>query len=162
MNRTEAVNWIKEKCGEGWIPLVGMIYENIPENVQVTSVYQKWGALMFDANPWSEDLEKIHGVGMKTSRCFILHSRKDAQYAGLDTHMLKFLRSKGIDAPMSTPSSKKQYLTLEKYVLYYAQLAKRSPADFDLEIWRQYSVKSEPQTKGFKNVKERKALRVQA
>ena len=60
MNRTEAVNWIKEKCGEGWIPLVEKIYENIPENVEVTSVYQKWGALMFDANPWNEELEKIH------------------------------------------------------------------------------------------------------
>ncbi|MEW8187133.1 MAG: hypothetical protein AB2794_19275 [Candidatus Thiodiazotropha endolucinida] len=60
MNRTEAISWIREKCGEGWLPLVVKIYDNIPEDVEVTSVYQKWGALMFDAKPWSETLEKIH------------------------------------------------------------------------------------------------------
>ena len=27
----------------------------------------------------AEDLEKIYGIGMKTSRCFILHSRKGAR-----------------------------------------------------------------------------------
>lgn len=28
----------------------------------------------------TEDLEKIKGIGMKTSRCFIIHSRKNANY----------------------------------------------------------------------------------
>lgn len=88
----------------------------------------------------AEDLEKIHGIGMKTSRCFILHSRSNAQYAGLDTHILKFLRSKGVDAPRSTPGSKKKYLTLEKKFLYYAKVAGMTPADFDLEIWKGYAV----------------------
>lgn len=89
----------------------------------------------------AEDLEKIYGIGMKTSRCFILHSRRDAQYAGLDTHMLKFLRSMGISAPVSTPNSKKQYLTLEKYVLYFAKLSGMSPSDFDLMVWNSYANK---------------------
>ena len=40
----------------------------------------------------TDDLEKIHGIGMKTSRCFIMHSRKNAQVAGIDTHLLKHLR----------------------------------------------------------------------
>lgn len=90
----------------------------------------------------TEDLEKIHGIGMKTSRCFILHSRKNAQCAGLDTHMLKFLKSKGIDVPRSTPNSKKQYLTLEKHVLYYAKMLGVPPADFDLGVWNGYSIQS--------------------
>ena len=40
----------------------------------------------------TDDLERIHGIGMKTSRCFLIHSRENAQAAGIDTHMLKHLR----------------------------------------------------------------------
>lgn len=88
----------------------------------------------------AEDLEEIYGIGMKTSRCFILHSRKGAQYAGLDTHVLKFLRAEGYDAPKSTPS-KKKYLELEKIFLEIAKKKNKLPADLDLEIWNAYSIK---------------------
>jgi endonuclease III len=91
----------------------------------------------------AEDLEKIHGIGMKTSRCFIIHSRKGAKYAGLDTHMLKHLRAVGVEnVPKSTPTSKKEYLRLEKEVLRLADEVGMSPADFDLVTWRKYSVNS--------------------
>ena len=86
------------------------------------------------------DLEKIYGIGMKTSRCFLLHSRKNARYAGLDTHILKFLRAMGHDAPKSTPTGKK-YLKLEAAFLNYADMVYKTPAEFDLDIWNQYSVK---------------------
>jgi len=89
------------------------------------------------------DLESIYGVGPKTSRCFILHSRKDAQVAGLDTHMLKHLKSLGYDVPKNTPTGKK-YLTLEKAVLTLAREAGMSPASYDLKIWNEYSIKSTP------------------
>jgi len=89
------------------------------------------------------DLEKIYGIGMKTSRCFLLHSRKNARYAGLDTHVLKFLRAMGHDAPKSTPIGKK-YLTLESAFLNYADMVYKTPAEFDLDIWNQYSIKSTP------------------
>jgi hypothetical protein len=86
----------------------------------------------------ASDLESIFGIGPKTARCFILHSRRDAQHAGLDTHMLKHLRALGYDVPKSTPTGKK-YLTLEKNVLYLAKEAGMSPADYDLMIWNKYS-----------------------
>lgn len=89
----------------------------------------------------AKNLEKIYGIGMKTSRCFILHSRKDARYAGLDTHVLKFLREMGHDAPKSTPTGKK-YLELEVAFLNYADMVYKTPAEFDLDIWNQYSVKT--------------------
>ena len=89
----------------------------------------------------AEDLEKIYGIGMKTSRCFILHSREGAQYAGLDTHVLKFLRAEGYDAPKSTPP-KKKYLELEQIFLTIAKNRKKLPADLDLEIWNAYSIGS--------------------
>lgn len=90
----------------------------------------------------ADELEQVYGIGMKTSRCFILHSRYGARYAGLDTHMLKYLKLAGIkNVPKSTPSSKKQYLRLEKEFLKIADLNEMLPADFDLAIWNQYSVK---------------------
>lgn len=89
-----------------------------------------------------DDLESIYGIGFKTARCFILHSRKNARVAGLDTHILKHLRELGYTAPMSTPSSKKQYLTFEKIVLSLADQAGLSPADYDLMVWNKYSVKN--------------------
>ena len=94
----------------------------------------------------SADLEAIHGVGPKTARCFILHSRKNAQVAGLDTHMLKHLKSLGYDVPKSTPTGKK-YLELEQVVLGLAEEAGTSPASFDLAIWTKYSIKSSPKAK---------------
>jgi hypothetical protein len=87
----------------------------------------------------AEDLEKIHGIGMKTSRCFIMHSREDSDYAGLDTHVLAFLRDLGHDVPKHTPSSKQKYQDIETKFLFLAQVVDRSPAHFDLLIWRVYS-----------------------
>lgn len=87
------------------------------------------------------DLEAIHGIGPKTARCFILHSRKDARVAGLDVHMLKYLKKLGYDVPKHTPTGNK-YLTFEKIVLSLADEAGMTPAEFDLFIWSQYNVKS--------------------
>ena len=89
------------------------------------------------------DLESIYGIGAKTARCYILHSRKDVRAAGLDTHMLKHLKSLGYDVPKSTPTGKK-YLELEEIVLALADEAKMTPQSYDLWIWNQYSVKSTP------------------
>lgn len=79
------------------------------------------------------DLESIHGIGPKTARCFLLHSRKNAQVAGLDTHILKHLKALGYDVPKSTPTGKK-YLDIEKIVLMLAKEAGMSPAEFDLHV----------------------------
>ena len=92
------------------------------------------------------DLEEIFGIGPKTARCFILHSRKNAQVAGIDTHMLKHLKKLGYNVPKNTPIGKK-YLALEKEVLSLAKEAGMSPADYDLMIWNEYSVKSTPRGK---------------
>lgn len=90
----------------------------------------------------ADDLEKIHGIGMKTSRCFIMHSRRGARYAGLDTHLLKYLRAQGVeDVPKSTPSSRRQYLRLEQEFLKLADEQNKLPSVLDLEIWNRYSVK---------------------
>lgn len=87
------------------------------------------------------ELENIMGIGPKTARFYILHSRLNQEVAVLDTHLLKWLRDElGLDAPKSTPSSK-QYLVLERAFLLYCKKHKKNPATLDLEIWNKYSYK---------------------
>lgn len=90
-----------------------------------------------------EDLEGIYGIGLKTSRCFVIHSRLGAKCAGLDTHVLKFLRNKGHNVPTSTPGSKKKYLEVEKLFLRYVYESGKTVADFDLDVWKSYAVGGE-------------------
>jgi thermostable 8-oxoguanine DNA glycosylase len=84
-----------------------------------------------------QQLESIYGVGPKTARMFVMHSRPDQRVAALDTHILAWLREQGYKAPKSTPSSPRQYALLERVFLDYADSAGMSPADFDLKIWKE-------------------------
>ena len=87
-----------------------------------------------------EELEVIPGVGSKTARMFLLHSRKNQRVAVLDTHILKFLKTLGHDIPRTTPTGKK-YHELEKIFIDYADKQKHSIADLDLLIWKKYAKK---------------------
>ena len=85
-------------------------------------------------------LESVYGIGPKTARYFILHSRPDQQLAVLDTHILKYLKSLEYDVPKSTPAGKK-YKKIEEIFLKEAQKLGKSPAELDLEIWNRYARK---------------------
>lgn len=87
-----------------------------------------------------QDLEGVVGIGPKTARFFILHSREDARLAVLDTHILKWLKLHGENAPKTTPTGKK-YAMLEQSFLNYAEKYDLHPADLDLHIWKHYSQK---------------------
>jgi len=84
-----------------------------------------------------DDLEAIPGIGPKTARCFLIHSRPRQKLAGLDIHILRFLKDKGYDVPNSTPSGKR-YKQIEKYFIKEAERAGMRVADFDLKIWNEY------------------------
>jgi 3-methyladenine DNA glycosylase/8-oxoguanine DNA glycosylase len=84
-----------------------------------------------------EDLEAIPGIGPKTSRFFLLHTRPNQEIAVLDTWILKYLKNAGYNAPKATPSGKK-YLELEKNFLFEARKNNMKPADFDIYIWRNF------------------------
>lgn len=88
-----------------------------------------------------EELERIHGIGPKTSRFFILWTRPGAQYAALDVHILRWLRSKGYSAPKSTPSGCK-YRELEVIFLAEAEKLKITPRELDEQIWAEGSRKT--------------------
>ncbi len=90
------------------------------------------------SNVTVQELESVHGIGAKTARFFVLHSRPNQQLAVLDTHILRWMRDQGIDAPKATPSGKK-YQQLEQLFLDIAQQKGISVAELDLHIWKQYS-----------------------
>lgn len=86
-----------------------------------------------------DDLMTLKGVGEKTSRYFVLHSRRDSgSIAVLDTHILKYLRHLGHDVPKGLPKGK-VYARLEKLVIEAAQAAEMSMPDFDLAVWSHYA-----------------------
>ena len=85
-----------------------------------------------------EDLEKIHGIGPKTSRFFIMWTRPNVRYAALDTHILKWLRARGHDVPKTTPSGKK-YKEIEQIFLTEADKLGIPPQELDTKIWKEYS-----------------------
>ena len=87
-------------------------------------------------------LECIPGVGMKTSRFFLLHSDKNYKdiIAILDTHILKFIKENIDDrAPKSTPTIRVTYKYWEDLFLYWCQCNNKNVADFDLEVWKSYA-----------------------
>lgn len=86
----------------------------------------------------AEELESVKGIGPKTSRFFILHSRPDQNVACLDTHILKWMKSKGYDVPKTTPS-KKRYKKIESDFIHECYKAGKKVADMDLEIWKSYA-----------------------
>ena len=87
-------------------------------------------------------LEEIPGVGMKTSRFFLLHSDtfyKD-KIAILDTHILKFIKENIDDrAPKSTPVIPITYRFWEDMFLSWCKQNNKNVADFDLEVWKSYA-----------------------
>ena len=90
------------------------------------------------------DLELIPGVGMKTSRFFLLHSNKTYKnnIAVLDTHILKFIKENIDDrAPKSTPTISVTYKYWEDVFLYWCELNNKNVAEFDLQVWNSYSRK---------------------
>lgn len=83
------------------------------------------------------DLEEIPGVGPKTSRFFLLHSRPDVEHVALDTHLLKWLWSRGLKTPTTTPS-KEKYRKIEQKAIQMIKKAfpGKTLAEADLEIWK--------------------------
>lgn len=83
-----------------------------------------------------EDLMKFPGIGPKTARCFILHSRAGARLAGLDRHIMRFLASRGYTRSIGTPGNPREYARLEAIFLKECDKYHMAPADFDLMLWK--------------------------
>lgn len=85
------------------------------------------------------DLQQVHGIGPKTARFFLLHSRPGVEVAVLDTHILRWMRERFDmpEVPKSTPQVYGRYLTLEAVALNLmrATFPGLTIAEADLMIW---------------------------
>ena len=91
-----------------------------------------------------DDLLACHGVGNKTARFFLLNTRKDAEYAVLDTHILKWLKSlfgNWMSVPKSTPTSGSRYALWEYKAIQAMkkEYPERTLAQADFEIWKTFA-----------------------
>lgn len=86
-----------------------------------------------------EELEQIHGVGAKTARMLLLYTRKDLEVIPLDTHILKWLRANGYDAPKSTPPPGKKYRELELAFILEGKKRGLDAKAWDTQVWQQYA-----------------------
>jgi thermostable 8-oxoguanine DNA glycosylase len=86
-----------------------------------------------------DELETVPGIGPKTSRFFLLHSRPNQRVAVLDTHILSWLRenTKGTTIPKSTPQATSRYKAIEKLFISEADKRNIGIADLDLQIWNE-------------------------
>jgi thermostable 8-oxoguanine DNA glycosylase len=88
----------------------------------------------------TEVLESIRGVGPKTARMVMLYYDPNADCAVLDTHILKYLRAKGIEkVPKNTPSIGKQYNRLEKEFQRLAKEEGLTVRQLDTKVWKSYA-----------------------
>lgn len=130
-----------------WLAREGKLEETIKDaklgqHKKLVHAFQEVAKANFDLRKvTTEELESIKGIGPKTSRYFILHSRKTENIACLDTHVLKYLEGLGHNIPKNPPTGK-TYLKLEKAFIAHAKSLGVPTYELDLEIWNKFSKRS--------------------
>jgi hypothetical protein len=98
--------------------------------------------------PW-ERLALFPGIGIKTAKFFVLHSRPNEMHGVLDTHVLAWMRDhwptakgRGFNVPRHSPQDPGTYRFWE--TVYFGMVAARhhgaEPIDwarFDLDLWKE-------------------------
>jgi hypothetical protein len=93
-----------------------------------------------------EELTRFPGIGIKTAKFFVLHSRKAQMHGVLDTHVLAWMREHwhgiGPPVPRHSPQDPRAYRFWE--TVYFGMASARrhgaGPIDwakFDLDLWRE-------------------------
>jgi hypothetical protein len=99
-----------------------------------------------------ERLAQFPGIGIKTAKFFILHSRARQMHGVLDTHVLAWMRDhwtphgpRGLAVPRHSPQDPKAYRFWE--TVYFGMVSDRHHrggaaaaidwAKFDLDLWRE-------------------------
>jgi thermostable 8-oxoguanine DNA glycosylase len=86
-----------------------------------------------------EDLLKIDGIGHKTAKMFLLHSRPNQEHIVLDVHILRWLKQHGLrNIPTQSPSKTSSlYSKIEERARrkVKSMFPNISFAEFDLNTW---------------------------
>jgi len=110
----------------------------------LTHCYRALASGVFDLRRCTlGELESVPGIGPKSARFFLLHSRPGQRLAVLDTHILAHLRTLGHPVPRVTPTNPRAYERIERLFLEHADRAGRVDlASYDLEIWARSTTRS--------------------
>lgn len=81
------------------------------------------------------ELEKLHGIGPKTSRFWLMWTRPNERLAALDVHVLRWLGSRGHKVPRSTPQPGPEYDRLQEIFIREADDQGMTPRELDWSIW---------------------------
>ena len=140
------------RCLEAEWELLEALYES--KIGMYTKLYHAFlDAIELDVfNLTVDRLEKVTGIGPKTSRFIMLYTNPEFKGAALDTHILKYLRALGYNTPKTTPTGKR-YQELEKVFLARAEELGLTPQGLDDRVWRAYA-----RMEGEKTLKEWKLL----
>ncbi len=107
--------------------------------------------------PW-ESLTAFPGIGMKTAKFFVLHSRPAQIHGVLDTHVLSWMREhweprgrRGLRVPRHSPQDPLAYRFWE--TVFFGMMAARhhgrpGPIDWakaDLDLWRERRGSADPE-----------------
>ena len=98
-----------------------------------------------------EDLTRFPGIGIKTAKFFILHSRANQMHGVLDTHVLAWMREhwepsavRQLSVPRHSPQDPRSYRFWETVYfgmvsarLHGASAARIDWAKFDLDLWKE-------------------------
>jgi hypothetical protein len=98
--------------------------------------------------PW-EDLTRFPGIGIKTAKFFVLHSRAGEMHGVLDTHVLSWMREHwegaGPPVPRHSPQDPRAYRFWETVFFGMVSARHHLPrgpraidwAKFDLDLWKE-------------------------
>ena len=98
--------------------------------------------------PW-EELTRFPGIGIKTAKFFVLHSRAGEMHGVLDTHVLSWMREHwegaGPEPPRHSPQDPRAYRFWETVFFGMVSARHHGPAGpravdwakFDLDLWKE-------------------------
>ena len=84
LEKENAKAWILETCGEGWLNLLDIAYDYLPEDLIITEVFQKWGGLKISFEGENEIFEELTDTIYNISQKICEICGKSARQAILD------------------------------------------------------------------------------
>ena len=124
-----------------------LVANRVGQYTRITSAFRGLLALPSLRDATLGDLLAISGIGPKTARFFLLHSRPNQRFVILDTHILKWLRDEFElpKIPLSTPQEPR-YTEIERVALDLMRVTfgELTLAEADLLLWARMSGRLEP------------------
>jgi hypothetical protein len=139
------LKFLTDKKSEGTLAIQSLLHScRVGNYKKITRMIDELLATQIDLrNCTPSELEKIHGIGLKTSRFFIMWTRPAEEtnaLAALDVHILRYMREvMGENAPKQTPTNPKVYEYLERKFVQRASELGMSSRQLDELIWTTYS-----------------------